>query len=1114
MSPFRKALLKIIVLSASAAVSLMLAPWLCPESALGAVFPDISADSLFYPHIQRLFEEHFVSGDTRSGTFRPHDTINRAEFAKITAYTRLAEEYGVADNWSSKDALGMAFEIFALLKPYFGCGQDACENIGGVPFIDVPESDPNCDDNPADPNSCEPWFSRYIYYAVSKGYIKGYSNADGTRSFRPEENILRIHALKMLMADNGNILPEYDSRYQSLTDQTESLNSYSPKCIKGSENYIKDLNGGNTADAEKLLKYALLADKLDLFGNKCEVFGSYSTPLERAQFLQKPLTREETPRYFAITTAYIPIRPDASDTTINTAEQNLNSLASVRSYSLPTYERTSLYDRQGGDESIWGDTVQTAEKNEGLDSALKTTSAQPAQRPVYNSDTAYLDSPTALLNRLLREKTAQNVNLSAVPKNTSANTSGAQPKPGGFASTANISTCANKTTKACRTTLLGDCITVGANTSFKTVSTPEFGTSIPTYYSSLWQKVSLSGGYYYIPLDDVALDSDVYKCGSFGGKSYLVADSTKTVASLQGLPAVSDYTTTKTTTPSYTGVVKTQLVASAVGEKPWYSVAWDAVGNAKDTAVNWVTAPKRVEGFKQVSFGLLETVGGLASGATGIALLTAGGVTEVGSAGASTPLSIPLVLGGSVALGYAANGITGGTTGIVSGFKNIFGSSDKIINDRFSPGETLIKATTKEGSAERTVATTIYIGGDILSASGKSIPKFATKLSEVKKAEGILEATKVAAKAVADVPVNIIKSAVSTVSDVGALAKDIYKSGAAKLDTFITGITGGIKISAKSFNAVKDVAKLTGAIDKATDLTALAKALEGMKDADMMAKAVIETKNISKITDILTSITDSEKRAKIISKMEPVQAEKILAGFGRNSIETLAGKTKNTNLLQPVNDYDQLYKIAEVKKIQFDTKMRVIAVKVGAKAELTDLKSYSAAIRKAGGASETKDMVRGTLVFDDLNGLEANFDKIADEYDIVKLKDRIKNPEKTGYRDINMVVKDSDGFLYEVRLSTKKLFSASNTEHYIYEIRREFTDSINPPSLDVIKKAAENLKNYAPDIYETVKSDIESIIKHVETGAMGLPQSSLNKLQGIAIRIYKDAWEAEKAGIK
>jgi len=384
MKIFRKALLTIIVLSAVISVCAGIA-----EKASGAVFPDLTEDSLFYPHIRRLFQEHFVSGDTRSGTFRPSDTINRAEFAKITAYTRLAEECGAADNWSSKDSLSMAFEIFDLLKPYFGCTEGACTGIGGVPFTDVKESDPKCMDDIGNPDACEPWFSRYVYYAVSKGYIKGYADPDGTRSYRPTQNILRIHALKMMITDNGNILPESDSRYQRLLKQAVSLGSYTPKCLKGAENYIKDLNGGNTADAEKLLKYALLADRLDLFGNRCEVLGSAGTPAERAHFLQRPLTRGETPRYFAITTAYSPVRPDTADATINTAAGNSNSPAGVPSYKMPVYEKTPLYNRQGGDESVWGDNGDTGAPAPELPPAQKPVTQAVPKRPVYDPEAPY-----------------------------------------------------------------------------------------------------------------------------------------------------------------------------------------------------------------------------------------------------------------------------------------------------------------------------------------------------------------------------------------------------------------------------------------------------------------------------------------------------------------------------------------------------------------------------------------------------------------------------------------------------------------------------------------------------------------------------------------------------
>jgi hypothetical protein len=326
MNSFRKALLKIIVLSAVTAVSAGFA-----VRVFGAVFPDVTEDELYYPYIQSLYSQHLIGGDVRTGTFRPHDSITRAELAKGTAYIRLAEEHGIADGWSGKDDFGMAFAVFDLLKPYFGCGNGACSGIGGVPFADVPESDPKCMDKIDNPNACEPWFSRYIYYAVSRGFIKGYDGTDGKHYFKPLDSMKRIYALKIMLADNGDIDPSYDKRFKELEALADSRDSYSPKCIIGAEGFIKANGGGNTSEAARLLEYAVLADRLDLFGNNCQVFAENGavTAKQKADFLWKPLTREEVPRYFALTTSYYPASADPdTDPTVNSAEENKGKPAS------------------------------------------------------------------------------------------------------------------------------------------------------------------------------------------------------------------------------------------------------------------------------------------------------------------------------------------------------------------------------------------------------------------------------------------------------------------------------------------------------------------------------------------------------------------------------------------------------------------------------------------------------------------------------------------------------------------------------------------------------------------------------------------------------------------
>ena len=75
-----------------------------------------------------------------------------------------------------------------------------------------------------------------------------------------------------------------DKRYQRLDTLAKSRGAYSPKCLRDAEPFIIKNNGGNTGDSQKLLKYAILADRLDLFGAHCEVFGSLISPMDRASF--------------------------------------------------------------------------------------------------------------------------------------------------------------------------------------------------------------------------------------------------------------------------------------------------------------------------------------------------------------------------------------------------------------------------------------------------------------------------------------------------------------------------------------------------------------------------------------------------------------------------------------------------------------------------------------------------------------------------------------------------------------------------------------------------------------------------------------------------------------
>jgi hypothetical protein len=298
-------------------------------------FFDVSDDVLFAPYIENLYEQHFVEGYSLNGEFTgqfgPNDPIQRKEYAKITVINRLAEQYGVSRDWAEVGEQKVESDLYELLLPYFDCNEGACDKIGGTLYQDVAATDKKCDEGID--GSCEPWFGRYVYYATDKGFIEGFDE-NGAKYFRPDDNLVRIHSFKMLLVDDFNVPPMEDARFRRLSDMADSNNSFTPKCLKGSEAYIlannRNIDGEIDTKTRRILEYSLLADRLDFFGNECQVFSQYGakTARQRADFLQRYLTRQEAARYFTLSTTYsaVKIAPE-EDETVNTETENQNSEA-------------------------------------------------------------------------------------------------------------------------------------------------------------------------------------------------------------------------------------------------------------------------------------------------------------------------------------------------------------------------------------------------------------------------------------------------------------------------------------------------------------------------------------------------------------------------------------------------------------------------------------------------------------------------------------------------------------------------------------------------------------------------------------------------------------------
>ncbi|MBU1683001.1 S-layer homology domain-containing protein [Patescibacteria group bacterium] len=455
-------------------------------------FSDVPEDPLYSPYINTLYQKHFITGDTSfgvpTGLFRPEDPINRAEFTKITVFTRLAELYGISENWDNMSELEMAESINDKLHYFYKCdntdtlscsstyGADiynicnVCESIGGMPFTDVAEKEWGCEEE----GLCDPWYTQYIYYAVRKGFIKGYDNGS-TRSFQPDEDILRIHALKMIMVDDGEITPENDPRFQRLTALAEARNSNYPKCLAGAEDYILENNGNDT----KLLEYALLADRLDLFGNECQVFDEFgaTTPESRANLLQNSTTRKEAARYYSLTTFYESITTDPEDDeTVNTSDENEDTIAEF-DYQLSEPQIDADYDSSDTDTIVInGEVYYRIIMEDGRVITSPVPSADDSsQEEEQEYEEVYIDDPFNFVSLVDKEVCMNSIKSPIICREASAN----------------------------------NCISIPDGTIVEVLEEDVYGKTPVGYYTSLWAKVSYAGLTRYVPQDDIDVECEV-----------------------------------------------------------------------------------------------------------------------------------------------------------------------------------------------------------------------------------------------------------------------------------------------------------------------------------------------------------------------------------------------------------------------------------------------------------------------------------------------------------------------------------------------------------------------------------------------------------------------------
>lgn len=126
-------------------------------AAAGQIFGDVDSTTYYQGGIEFLAGESIINGYP-DGTYKPNQTLNRAEMLKI-----IAEGAKIYYNWAP--------EVFQAYE------DDKC-------FSDVPAGQ---------------WYTKYVCYGKEQGWVIGYS--DGT--FKPSQTVTFVEGLKMTFKGFG-----------------------------------------------------------------------------------------------------------------------------------------------------------------------------------------------------------------------------------------------------------------------------------------------------------------------------------------------------------------------------------------------------------------------------------------------------------------------------------------------------------------------------------------------------------------------------------------------------------------------------------------------------------------------------------------------------------------------------------------------------------------------------------------------------------------------------------------------------------------------------------------------------------------------------------------------
>lgn len=269
---------------------------------------------------------------------------------------------------------------------------------------------------------------------------------------------------------------------------------------------------------------------------------------------------------------------------------------------------------------------------------------------------------------------------------------------------------------------------------------------------------------------------------------------------------------------------------------------------------------------------------------------------------------------------------------------------------------------------------------------------------------------------------------------------------------------------------------------------------EAIEKAEKEAIQKAEKEAVEKAEKEAAEKAAKQKLIATTGKQVSVAAEEMTqTAAAKAGVSTAKGAT--STIVQPVKTLgktsdeivDEIYDLSAKAKTKFDDTLREIAQESSGVEKTAELKSRTRAMDKVEeyldegkGPDSLKDVLRGTLVYDNMEQMSKGLEILSKKFKIVGIKNRVSVPETSGYRDIQIFVETGESgkkVISEIQLNVKEMLEAKNYE----------TDKLKlPEKTRALKKQLQK----TTDLAERVKIK-QQIAEHVKQ----------------AQDVYEPAWE-------